>query len=101
VPGDVGEYSPSGTGGKVGLRDALAAEQAAEAARAMGCGDAGMETAEQVIRAGLLKFGGSMLEQLLAADRGRRGPSVPYALGTQDTEQDPGDGGDATASRAS
>ena len=38
----------------------------------MGCGDAGMEAAEQVIRAGLLKLGGSMLEQLLAADRGHR-----------------------------
>jgi len=30
-----------------------------------------------VIRAGLLRLGGSMLEQLLAADRGHRGPAVP------------------------
>jgi hypothetical protein len=44
----------------------------------MGCGDAGMGAAEQVIRAGLLKLGGSMLEQLLAADRG---PRVPCGQG--------------------
>ena len=30
-----------------------------------------------MIRAGLLRLGGSMLEQLLAADRGHRGPAVP------------------------
>ena len=54
--------------GKGGLRDALAQEQAAElgrlaaeAARALGCGDAGLEAAEQVIRAGLLRLGGGML----------------------------------------
>jgi hypothetical protein len=47
----------------------------------MGCGDAGMEAAEQVIRAGLLKLGGSMLEQLLAAGRGHRGPRVPCGQG--------------------
>ena len=47
----------------------------------MGCGDAGMEAAEQVLRAGLLKLGGSMLEQLLAADRGHRGPRVPCGQG--------------------
>ena len=47
----------------------------------MGCGDAGMEAAEQVIRAGLLKLGGSMLEQLLAADHGHRGPRVPCGQG--------------------
>jgi hypothetical protein len=40
-----------------------------------------MEAAEQVIRAGLLKLGGSMLEQLLAADRGHRGPRVPCGNG--------------------
>jgi hypothetical protein len=49
----------------------------------MGCGDAGMEAAEHVIRAGLLKLGGSMLEQLLAADRGHRGPRVPCGQGHQ------------------
>jgi hypothetical protein len=34
-----------------------------------------------VIRAGLLKLGGGMLEQLLAADRGHRGPRVPCGSG--------------------
>ncbi len=33
-----------------------------------------MESAEAVIRAGLLRLGGNMLEQLLAADRGHRAP---------------------------
>ena len=47
----------------------------------MGCGDAGLEAAERVIRAGLLKLGGSMLGQLLAADRGHRGPRVPCGQG--------------------
>ena len=40
-----------------------------------------MEAAEAVIRAGLLRLGGSMLEQLLAADRGHRGPRVPCGRG--------------------
>ena len=40
-----------------------------------------MEAAEQVIRAGLLRLGGSMLEQLLAADRSHRGPRVPCGNG--------------------
>ncbi len=34
-----------------------------------------------MIRAGLLKLGGSMLEQLLAADTGYRGPRVPCGQG--------------------
>ena len=34
-----------------------------------------------MIRAGLLRLGGSMLEQLLAADRGHRGPRVPCGNG--------------------
>ena len=34
-----------------------------------------------MIRAGLLKLGGGMLEQLLAADRGHRGPRVPCGNG--------------------
>ena len=46
---------------------------AAEAAKALGCGDAGMQAAEQVLRAGLLKLGADMLGQLLAADPGYRG----------------------------
>ena len=47
----------------------------------MGCGDAGMAAAEQVIRAGLLKLGGVMLGELLAADNGYRGPRVPCGQG--------------------
>jgi len=47
----------------------------------LGCGDAGMEAAEAVIRAGLLRLGGGMLEQLLAAGRGHRGPRVPCGQG--------------------
>ena len=44
-----------------------------------------MEAAEAVIRAGLLRLGGSMLEQLLAADRGHRGPRVPCGQGHEAT----------------
>jgi hypothetical protein len=40
-----------------------------------------MEAAEAVIRAGLLRLGASMLEQLLTADRGHRGPRVPCGQG--------------------
>jgi hypothetical protein len=40
-----------------------------------------MEAAEAVIRAGLPRLGGSVLEQLLAADRGHRGPRVPCGRG--------------------
>ena len=70
-------------GEKGGSSSALAEEKAAEigrlaaeAARSLGCGDAGLEAAEAVIRAGMLKLGGGMLEQLLAADPGYRGPRV-------------------------
>ena len=54
---------------------------AAEAARSLGCGDVGMKAAEAVIRAGMLQLGGGMLEQLLAADPGYRGPRVPCGQG--------------------
>jgi hypothetical protein len=47
----------------------------------MGCGDAGMKAAEQVIPAGLLRLGGAMLGELLAADNGYRGPRVPCGQG--------------------
>ncbi|HEX5293754.1 MAG TPA: ISKra4 family transposase [Streptosporangiaceae bacterium] len=47
----------------------------------MGCGDAGLEAAEQVIRAGLLRLGGSMLGELLAADNGYRGPQADCGQG--------------------
>ena len=40
-----------------------------------------MEAAEEVIRAGLLRLGGCMLEQFLSADRGHRGPRVPCGKG--------------------
>ena len=71
-----------------GLFDALAREKAAEigrlaaeAARSLGCGDGGLETAEAVIRAGMLRAGRGMLERLLAADPGYRGPRVPCGQG--------------------
>src|ERR1035441_2660751 len=74
--------------GKRGLCDAIAQEKAAEigrlaaeAARSLGCGDAGMEAAEAVIRAGMLRAGGGMLEKLLAADPGYRGPRVACGQG--------------------
>ena len=77
--GDDGSLRP---GEKGGLRDALAAEASAEirrlaaaAARSLGCA-AGLEDAETVIRAGMLKLGGGMLEKLLAADPGYRGSCV-------------------------
>ena len=67
---------------KKGLRDALAAEKsaevgrlAAEAARALGC-ENGLEAAEAVLRAGLLRLGGAMLGEALSADPGHRGPRV-------------------------
>jgi hypothetical protein len=40
-----------------------------------------MEAAEQVIRAGLLRLGGSMLGEILSADRGHHGPRVPCGRG--------------------
>jgi hypothetical protein len=40
-----------------------------------------MKAAEAVIRAGLLRLGGSMLGELLATDRGYRGPQVPCGQG--------------------
>ena len=54
---------------------------AAEAARSLGCGGAGLEAAESVIRAGMLQAGCGMLGQLLAADPGYRGPRVPCGQG--------------------
>jgi hypothetical protein len=54
---------------------------AAEAARSLGCDGAGLEAAEAVIRAGMLKLGGAVLGKLLAADPGYRGPRVPCGGG--------------------
>lgn len=74
-------------GRKGGLFEALAQEKsaeigrlAAEAARSLGC-EAGLEAAEAVIRAGMLRAGCGMLGQLLAADPGYRGPRVPCGRG--------------------
>ena len=79
--------APGAGGRKRGLFAALAeaksaeiARLAAEAARALGC-DGGLGAAETVLRAGLLKLGGSMLGQLLSADPGQRGPRVPCGQG--------------------
>ena len=47
----------------------------------LGCGDAGLEAAGQVIRAGLLRLGGSILGEVLSADRGHRGSRVPCGNG--------------------
>ena len=73
---------------KKGAHEALAEDRtaeigrlAAEAARSLGCGDAGLEAAEAVIRAGMLAAGCGMLGQLLAADPGHRGPRVPCGRG--------------------
>jgi hypothetical protein len=42
----------------------------------LGCGGAGLEAAEAVIGAGMLKLGSGVLGELLAADPGYRGPRV-------------------------
>ena len=73
--------------GKRGLRESLAAEKsaevgrlAAEAARALGC-ENGLQTAEAVLRAGLLRLGGAMLGEALSADPGHRGPRIDCGHG--------------------
>lgn len=88
MPGGADEDAPPGTGGKRGGRDALAQAQAAElgrlageAARVLGCGGAGLEAAEQVLRAGLLRLGGAVLGGALSADPGNRGRCVPCGSG--------------------
>ena len=64
--------APPGRAGKKGLLRALTDERAAEitrlaaeAARSLGCGDGGLEAAETVIRAGMLKLGCGLLGELL------------------------------------
>ena len=42
-----------------------------------------MAAAEAAVRAGVLRLGCGLLEQLLAADRGHRGPRVPCGRGHQ------------------
>lgn len=63
---------------------ALASEAAAEvtrlaaaAAQSVAAGQ-GLEAAEQVIRAGLLRLGAGMLEDLLAIDAGYAGPRIGW-----------------------
>jgi hypothetical protein len=53
---------------------------AAEAARALGCGN-GLGTAEAVLRAGLLRLGGALLGEALSADPGHRGPRTDCGHG--------------------
>ena len=66
---------------------ALAAEAAAEvtslaaAAAASIAGGQELEAAEKAIRAGLLRLGASVLEDLLAVDAGYAGPRVPCGQG--------------------
>src|SRR5450759_3122659 len=55
---------------------------AAEAARALGC-ENGLETAEAVLRAGLLGLGGAMLGEALSADPGHRGPRADCGHGRE------------------
>jgi len=76
-----------------GLCDQLAARLAAEAAAevtalaaaaaASLAGGAGLERAERAIRAAVLELGRAVLEPLLAADAGYRGPRVPCGEGHQ------------------
>jgi hypothetical protein len=58
------------------------ARLAAQAARSLGC-EAGLEAAEAVIRAGLLKMGSGVLGRLLSADLGYRGPRTGCGNGHQ------------------
>src|SRR5207248_5497797 len=76
-------------GAKKGLCEALAAEAAAEVARLAGAvaaslaGGEGIEAAELAIRAGLTRLGRGVLEDLLAADAGHRGPRADCGAGHQ------------------
>jgi hypothetical protein len=55
----------------------------AAAAAASLAGGAGLEAAERAIRAGLIRLGAGMLEDLLAADPGYRGPRTGCGAGHQ------------------
>ena len=72
-----------------GLCEALAAEAAAEVARLAGtvaaslAGGEGIEAAELAIRAGLTSLGRGVLEDLLTADAGYRGPRIGCGTGHQ------------------
>ena len=75
--------------GRKGLCEALAAEAAAEVARLAGAVAAslaageGIEAAELAIRAGLTSLGRGVLENLLTADAGYRGPRIGCGTGHQ------------------
>ena len=76
-------------GQRGGSADRLAAEAAAEVtalaavAAASLAGGAGLEGAERAIRAGLIRLGAGMLEDLLASDPGYRGPRTGCGAGHQ------------------
>ncbi len=80
---------PSAGGAKGGLCEALAADAAAEVARlaaagaASLAGGAGLEAAELAIRTAVMELGLSVLEPLLAADGGYRGPRADCGAGRQ------------------
>ena len=75
--------------GQKGLCEALAAGAAAEVARLAGtvaaslAGGEGIEAAELAIRAGLTGLGRGVLEDLLTADAGYRGPRIGCGTGHQ------------------
>ena len=76
--------------GKGGLRPAFAAEAAAEierlagaAARSLGTDGDGLEAAELAIRTAMTRLGAGLLEDLLAADAGHRGPRADCGAGHQ------------------
>jgi len=47
----------------------------------LSCGGSALGAAEQVLRAGLLRLGGTVLGEVLSADRGHRGHRVPCGRG--------------------
>jgi hypothetical protein len=90
APPDAVRQGPAAEGLADELRAQLQAEFAAEverlavmAARELGAGGAGLAAAELGIRAGMAAVGASLLEGLLAADAGHRGPRVECGAGHQ------------------
>jgi hypothetical protein len=76
APGAQGQKRTARSGTRRGLAADAAAEvtRLAAAAASSIAGGAGLEAAERAIRAGLLRLGAEVLEDLLAADRGYAGP---------------------------
>ncbi|MDN5756983.1 MAG: hypothetical protein L0H59_00360 [Tomitella sp.] len=56
---------------------------AALAIRSLAASDTGMAALESVVRAAMMRLGGSLLEGLLAADPGYRGPRIDCGAGHQ------------------